>query len=417
MLPGEAHAAQDLDAALGALDIGVEREGPGQHGRQLGLGGVTGVGGLGGVPRQRGDLLDGDQHVGQAVLHGLDLPDGPAELAALDGVGRVPTSRHPGRRPPPAALGRGDAPGRGPAPWRSTPRATGVRGPPPRPPPAPSPPDGWGRGWPSGPAVTTPAPSRSMHAPHDCPTLDAASPSTQPGPWPATATGASSRRASVAPSTSGPTSPATSSDPSLGARARRGSRPRKDHRGGDGAVGHGGQGAPCAARRRRRPGHHRRGQHRRDGGPGHHGARHLFDDHSQLEHAEALSAVLFGHVDPQPTLAGQLVPEGRHGLGLGVEQGAGHPGRAARLEPPSHRATQLLVVLPDADGHALLPCPACLVLLRTPVLLCRAVRQNQPMRWSSDQTCPPCRPSTTTAASTIIRFCPCSAQSWIMSTK
>jgi len=36
----------------------------------------------------------------------------------------------------------------------------------------------------------------------------------------------------------------------------------------------------------------------------------------------------------------------------GVEQGARHLGRTARLEPPAHGAAQLLVILPDADGHA-----------------------------------------------------------------
>ena len=59
--------------------------------------GVGLVEGEGGVPRHRPGLLEGDEHVGAAVLHALELADGPAELLAVLGVGRRGVDA-PGRR-------------------------------------------------------------------------------------------------------------------------------------------------------------------------------------------------------------------------------------------------------------------------------------------------------------------------------
>ena len=127
VLPGEPHAPQDLDAALGALHVGVEGEGSGQHGREPRLVRVAGVGGLGGVPRQGRDLLHRHQHVGQAVL---DRP-GTGRWAARTGGARwrrrSPRRDTTGPRPhiPPR---RSRAPGR--APSHSSPTAADDRGPP-----------------------------------------------------------------------------------------------------------------------------------------------------------------------------------------------------------------------------------------------------------------------------------------------
>ena len=168
-------------------------------------------------------------------------------------------------------------------------------------------------------------------------------------------TGARNRCANVAPST-GPSSPRKSSDPSP-ARCPQGRRPRKGHGGGDGAVGQRGE-QHLALGVVGTGGQHGGGEHGGERRTGHHRPGHLLHHDGQLQHAEALAAVLLGHVDAQPALTRQLVPERRHRLGLGVEQGTGHLGWAARLEPPPHGAAQLLVVLPDADGHPRTPCPS-----------------------------------------------------------
>ena len=97
VLPGEADAAEHLDAVLGDPGEGVEGDGAGRHHREVAAVGVRIVEGEGGVPRHRAGLLEGDEHVGAAVLHALELADRPAELLPILGVG-----------------GRGvDAPGRG----------------------------------------------------------------------------------------------------------------------------------------------------------------------------------------------------------------------------------------------------------------------------------------------------------------
>src|SRR5437588_379078 len=92
MIVGSAHAptarfgrrTRALAAVLGALDGGAEGEGGRRCRRQGGLGAD---GGHGRVPRGSAGLLDRHQHVGDLVLHGLELPDGPPELLPDLGVG------------------------------------------------------------------------------------------------------------------------------------------------------------------------------------------------------------------------------------------------------------------------------------------------------------------------------------------
>ena len=92
VLPGEAHAPQDLDGPLGGLDIAVQGQVGGElHGEAHvvpGLGGGAVGRGVplidlrGRVPGRGHPLLDGDEHVGQSVLHRLELADRPPELVA-----------------------------------------------------------------------------------------------------------------------------------------------------------------------------------------------------------------------------------------------------------------------------------------------------------------------------------------------
>ena len=123
VLPGEAHPAEDLDGALGRLDVAVEGQGRGELDGEAPLVGLLTCGraalGLedrGGVPGGGHTLLDGDQHVGQPVLDPLELADRPAELLAGPGVfgGRVEAPAGAARRPRPTAR-----PGRGPERRRS----------------------------------------------------------------------------------------------------------------------------------------------------------------------------------------------------------------------------------------------------------------------------------------------------------
>ncbi len=110
VFPGEPDAPEDLDALLGAVSRRLERhrardaraEQPAGVVRRVIRAGRDSVGrparlarvarfahfapGGCGVPRHRRTLLDGHQHVGERVLDGLELADGPAELHAHLGV-------------------------------------------------------------------------------------------------------------------------------------------------------------------------------------------------------------------------------------------------------------------------------------------------------------------------------------------
>ena len=81
VLPGEADAAEDLDALLGAVGGGVERDGAGDARAEVrACRTVVPVAvlapGRGGVPGHRGALLDGHQHVGQRCLTAWNWPMG-----------------------------------------------------------------------------------------------------------------------------------------------------------------------------------------------------------------------------------------------------------------------------------------------------------------------------------------------------
>ncbi len=85
VFPGEADAAEDLDAVLGAGVGGVQGGGGGQRGDQAADGGRF-VQGAGGVPDQGAGLFAAHQHVGAEVFDRLELADGAAELFAYRGV-------------------------------------------------------------------------------------------------------------------------------------------------------------------------------------------------------------------------------------------------------------------------------------------------------------------------------------------
>ncbi len=335
MLPGEADAAEDLDAALGRFHVGVEGDGPGQHGRQAGLVSVGAVGGPGRVPGQRRGLLDGDEHVGQPVLDGLELPDGPAELTAVLGVlgGRLETPPRPA-----GALGGGD--GEGPLAHQTGghPAQTGPGGD-----------DRAGHPYGGHPPAEVQTGQRlhrdtgrveAQRAPDRLPrpVLDMGGDQEQLG------AGAGAQHRSDRP---GEGQAAVVSD-----RGRQGAAAGQGHGGGQAPVDQGGQ-EFLGVGRIRGTGEHGRRQHGGQDRSGGRRARQLLHHHGQLHETEALAAVLLGHVNAQPALAGQLVPEGRQGFGVGVEHGPGDFRWTPGLDPPAQRAPQLLVVFPDPDRH---PC-------------------------------------------------------------
>ena len=85
MLPREADAAQGLDALLGQKALAVSGRGLGHgHGQRPPVV-VLRYGQRGEVAQGPGPL-QGDVHVGELVLHGLEGPDGDAELLAHLGV-------------------------------------------------------------------------------------------------------------------------------------------------------------------------------------------------------------------------------------------------------------------------------------------------------------------------------------------
>ena len=98
VFPGEADAAEDLDAVLGVVHRVVQRQRGGGRGGERVLVGCV-VGGAGGVPGQGGGTLGPAGHGGAEVLDRLERADRAAELAADPGVagrrGAAPGG-HPG---------------------------------------------------------------------------------------------------------------------------------------------------------------------------------------------------------------------------------------------------------------------------------------------------------------------------------
>ena len=85
MFPGEADAAEDLDAVLGVVHRVVQRQrGGGRGGERVLVGRL--VGGAGGVPGQGGGAFGPAGHGGAQVLDRLERADRAAELAADPGV-------------------------------------------------------------------------------------------------------------------------------------------------------------------------------------------------------------------------------------------------------------------------------------------------------------------------------------------
>ena len=99
MLPGEADAAEDLDAVLGVVHRVVQRQRGGGRGGERVLAGCL-VGGAGGVPGQGGGAFGPAGHGGAQVLDRLERADRAAELAADPGVAgrRARCTRRPPRR-------------------------------------------------------------------------------------------------------------------------------------------------------------------------------------------------------------------------------------------------------------------------------------------------------------------------------
>jgi hypothetical protein len=87
VLPGEADAAEGVDAVLGDRERGLHAGRPGDGGGQRRLARVgAGLLGAGGVPGAGAGLLGAGQHPGAAVLDALELADRAAELLAYLGV-------------------------------------------------------------------------------------------------------------------------------------------------------------------------------------------------------------------------------------------------------------------------------------------------------------------------------------------
>ena len=101
MLPREADATEHLDAVLGAGEEGLRRQCSRHRRGQRRLLPVVRAPRC--VPGHGGGLTGGDEHVGAAVLDGLELPDGTTELLADLGMRRGGVDTPVG---PPGALRR-----------------------------------------------------------------------------------------------------------------------------------------------------------------------------------------------------------------------------------------------------------------------------------------------------------------------
>ena len=286
MLPGEPDAAVHLDVELRALVAGAQREGGG-HGGGVGELVAALLGGAGGVPDRRGGELGRDEHVGAVVLDRLEHGDGPAELHAHLGVGggllgaldgdagrlgrddeRAPG--RPGRRRPPGMISAGAPSSVTRAERRVGSRLTGTS--------TVTPPAATSTTMASSPAGSTRTWARPP--PRTAGAVPAARPSR---------TVMSRRQCDAAEHRPVGQARHAGAPPALGADL-------VDHGAGD----HGGH-----------------------EGPWRNSAAELFDHDDELREAEARATPRLGQVQAQPPEGGQVAPERREGLGLGVEQGAG----------------------------------------------------------------------------------------------
>ena len=290
MFPGDGDPAVDLGVEVGAQVGGRRSEGGGHRG---GVGELiaTGGGGPGRVPHRAGGQLGGHGHVGAVVLDRLVHGDRATELLSLLGVRRgqvgalagqphgLGRQQHPGHVAQHLAAARDDGGGGGVE--RHPRRAAG----------------GIEVGW---------GVDRDAVADLDDGDIFASRDEHEPGQ--ATA--------------------------------------QRHHRAGGGGVGDG-HGAVDGHGGRRRAvgqtgqerlgrgviagrGQHRAGGHGGNERPGRDRPPQLLDHDDELLEPVAGAAVLLGHVEPQPAQLDEVVPEGRHHLVRGVEQGSG---RGAGLVP------------------------------------------------------------------------------------
>ena len=323
VLPREPDAAQHLDAVLGNGDEGVEGDGAGGGDRDAGAG-VAGIAGVlavergGGIPGHGPGLLGQHEHVGAAVLHGLELADGPAELAAVAGVGGGGVDA-PGGAAGGLRRRQRDADGLDPGPGepgqrgggrtveRQAGETTGGV-------------EGVDRSGGDGGAVDGGPPLRPSDRGRDDHDVGQRAAQHRAG-------GAGeAERAVVA----------------AGALDAAGQRDRADPAAG-GQVG-----PQVSSHERGRP---HGGQHR---ARRHHPAQ-LLDHDRQLGEAVALAPVGLGDGQPEPAQRGQVGPERRQRPAARLHRGAGHGGRAAVGGEAAGTRQEREVVVTDRDAHEPLP--------------------------------------------------------------
>ena len=313
VLPGEADAAVDLHAALGAEGEGLGDDSAGDGGGQGHL--VVGPA-PGGVPGDRPGQLQRAEHVRAAVLDRLELPDGSAELLAVLRVGRR------GVHAPGGAAGRlGGQQRGGQVPHQA------------------------------GPVLRAELGSRRLAVETD--------------------RGQAPRRVEALVLLDGhalgvqrpPAVPSGDHD-----HARRSGA---EHRTPLAVVGVGGE--RHRSRRRavaqdRQQGealivvshavHHRRRQDRRQDRPRGDGTPELLQDDGQLGQPEAGTPVLLGDVQSQPPQPGQLVPERRQRIGRLVQRRPRRLQQPAGLDPLPGRLVEGEVVLGDPQAHRSVTSPS-----------------------------------------------------------
>ncbi len=347
VLPGEAHPPEDLDGALGRLDVAVEGQGGGELHGEAALIGLLARGRAplrledhGGVPRGRHALLDGHQHVGQPVLHPLELADRSAEL--LPGAGVL--GRHVQAPAGPAdRLGRQDDEGEVPHG-----AGRGVEHP-----------LGGDRRPVEGPRCRRPGQVEARQLAH----LGGVGPLEDD---PAVPVGGRHRGEHVGddgavhqgPEHAGHDQRAVGSghagEPGVGDRRSVGCGRGHGQRRGQAAVGQAGE--EGLDQTGRATGGHHAGHHRGGvPGPDRRGPAQLLGHHGELDHAGALAAQFLVEVDGQQPLRGQVPPVGREGVRPGVEGVAHDGGHPPGLGPAPDRGAQLLVLVLDADGHRIRP--------------------------------------------------------------
>ena len=376
VLPGETHPAEDLNGAVGCGDVAVECQRRSELHRKMGLrpgvpvdlliGNLVGRGGR--VPRRGHRLLELDQHVGEAMLHALELADRPAELVAIACVSRrdfeAPACApdgfggcdEQGEIADPLGRDRGQDPGRRDDGRLERPRRR-------------RPCEVEARHSFDGPRVVP-----FEEHPH-CRSLRLHRRQHQGHH------GAVDDRLDRSFDDQRAVGPAGADQTSRSSRAAVGRRHRIDERRGRRALDD--RGEELLARRAVL------GEHRSDDDGGRPRARRgrppqLLGGHRELHQSRALSSELLGQMDPERAVRGELLPERRECVGRSLERLADDGSRTPRLAPPSKREAELLVLVADPDRHDQAP--------------------KRCSRWSIDQVSHAWVPRITTAIRIIIRF-------------